>query len=47
MNLCCRWLAVGLMLALPMTAAAQELEPGAYWALPRGMNIFTAVNNIN
>jgi hypothetical protein len=47
MNLSCRLLAVGLLLALPVTAAAQELEPGAYWALPRGMNIVTAVNNIN
>jgi hypothetical protein len=31
--------------ALP--AAAQELDPGAYWPLPRGLNILTVVNSIN
>ena len=33
------------LFALP--AAAQELEPGAYWPLPRGLNIITVVNSIN
>ena len=28
-------------------ASAQELEPGAYWPLPRGLNILTVVNSIN
>jgi hypothetical protein len=28
-------------------ASAQELEPGAYWPLPQGMNIATAVNSVN
>lgn len=32
---------------LPVGAAGQELEPGAYWPLPRGLNIVTAVNSIN
>ena len=26
---------------------AQELEPGAYWPIPTGLNIVTVVNNIN
>lgn len=37
-------------LALLLTSAgsaAQELEPGAYWPLPRGLNIVTAVNSFN
>jgi hypothetical protein len=41
-------LAVLLILALvPSRAAAQELDPGAYWPLPVGLNIFTAVNSVN
>jgi hypothetical protein len=36
----------GLMLT-PDRAFAQELEPGAYWALPVGLNILTAVNNLS
>jgi hypothetical protein len=36
-----------VLLALPMCASAQELEPGAYWPIPRGLNIFTVVNNFN
>ena len=28
----------------PWSAAAQELEPGAYWPLPAGLNIATVVN---
>ena len=41
------WLALGLLLLLPAPAASQELEPGAYWPIPKGLNIVTAVNNIN
>ena len=41
-------LAVVLLLALlPVSAAAQELEPGAYWPLPRGLNIVTVLDSIN
>jgi hypothetical protein len=36
-----------VMLATGRVAAAQELEPGAYWPLPRGLNIVTAVDNLN
>ena len=32
---------------MPARAAAQELEPGAYWPLPVGLNIVTAVNSLN
>jgi hypothetical protein len=35
------------LLPMPGSAAAQELEPGAYWPLPRGLNILTVVNNTN
>jgi len=38
--------AVALML-VPVGAAAQELEPGAFWPLPVGLNIVTAVNSFN
>ena len=37
---CC----VALFLMAPPVARAQELEPGAYWPLPVGMNILTVVN---
>lgn len=36
-----------LALLMPVSASAQELEPGAYWPLPEGLNIFTVVNNFN
>ena len=36
-----------LLLVLPAYASAQELEPGAYWPIPRGLNILTVVNNFN
>ena len=43
-----RRLAVSLaMLLMPASAGAQELEPGAYWPIPKGLNIATVVNNIN
>jgi len=35
------------LLLTPVSSAAQELEPGAYWPLPRGLNIVTAVNSFN
>ena len=35
------------LLLMPVCASAQELEPGAYWPIPRGLNIFTAVNSFN
>jgi len=35
------------LLLLPLCASAQELEPGAYWPIPKGLNIFTAVNSFN
>ena len=47
MSLSRGWLAASLLLVLPLTAAAQELEPGAYWPIPKGLNIVTVVNNIN
>ena len=34
-----------LLLATP--GAAQELEPGAYWPIPTGLNIFTVVDSLN
>ena len=35
------------LLVLPLSASAQELEPGAYWPIPIGMNIVTLVNSLN
>lgn len=36
---------VAAFLLAPLSARAQELEPGAYWPLPNKMNILTAVNS--
>jgi hypothetical protein len=36
-----------LLLTGAGSAAAQELEPGAYWPIPRTFNIFTAANSLN
>ena len=36
-----------VLLALPVYASAQELEPGAYWPIPTGLNILTVANNFN
>ena len=36
-----------LALLMPALASAQELEPGAYWPLPVGLNIITVVNGFN
>jgi hypothetical protein len=35
------------LLLIPVHALAQELEPGAYWPIPKGVNIVTAVNSFN
>jgi outer membrane putative beta-barrel porin/alpha-amylase len=35
------------LLALAVNAPAQELEPGAYWPIPVGLNIATVVNSFN
>ena len=35
------------VLLMPICASAQELEPGAYWPLPRGLNIITVANTFN
>jgi Putative MetA-pathway of phenol degradation len=35
------------LLLMPVLASAQELEPGAYWPIPAGLNIVTAVNSFN
>jgi hypothetical protein len=41
-------MAVGLALLLqPLPGGAQELEPGAYWPLPAGLNIVSVVNTFN
>jgi hypothetical protein len=43
-----RHLSIGLAFLLsPASASAQELEPGAYWPLPRGFNIITVVDSFN
>jgi len=42
-----RHMAASLVLLVPAAVLAQELEPGAYWPIPRGFNIVTAVNSIN
>jgi hypothetical protein len=36
-----------LLTPLAVTAAAQELDPGAYWALPKGLNVVTTVGGIS
>ena len=38
--------ALALLLS-PGSASAQELEPGAYWPLPKGLNIVTVVDSFN
>ena len=35
------------LLCSPVLASAQELEPGAYWPFPRGLNIFTVVEGVS
>jgi hypothetical protein len=40
-------LMVAALLLIPRCASAQELEPGAYWPIPAGLNIVTAINSFN
>ena len=35
------------LLLMPAAVSAQELEPGAYWPIPKGTNIATVVNSFN
>jgi hypothetical protein len=42
-----RLVAASVFLMLPALVSAQELEPGAYWPLPRGLNVVTAVAGAN
>ncbi len=42
----CAATALALVL-MPVSASAQELEPGAYWPIPTGLNIVTVVNSFN
>jgi Putative MetA-pathway of phenol degradation len=35
------------LLTMPASASSQELEPGAYWPIPIGLNIITLIDNIN
>jgi len=42
-----RAMAMVALLLMPARASAQELEPGAYWPIPTGLNIVTAVNGFN
>jgi hypothetical protein len=39
--------AAALALLMPAFGSAQELEPGAYWPIPTGLNIFTVANSFN
>jgi hypothetical protein len=36
-----------LLTLLPVTARSQELDPGAYWALPNGLNVVTTVAGVS
>lgn len=40
-------IATGVALLLPARAPAQELEPGAYWPLPKGLRIVTVLDSLN
>ena len=42
-----RAITIALALLAPAAGAAQELEPGAYWPIPAGLNIATVVNNFS
>jgi len=42
----CVFATLGLLVK-PMPVSAQELEPGAYWPIPRGLNIITVANAYN
>ena len=41
------WAAALTLLPVPASASMQELEPGAYWPRPTGLNILTVVNSLN
>lgn len=41
------FLRAAALLALPLNGSAQELEPGAYWPIPTGLNIVTVANSFN
>ena len=36
-----------VLVLMQVSASAQELEPGAYWPIPTGLNIITVVNTFN
>ena len=36
-----------VLLLTSVSASAQELEPGACWPMPNGLNITTVINNFN
>lgn len=38
---------LGICLVLAATCRAQELEPGAYWPIPAGLNIVTVATNVS
>ena len=40
-------LAASFGLLVPVSASAQELEPGAYWPIPKTLNIVSAINGFN
>src|SRR5918993_1099094 len=43
-----RCLIAALVFILPAVAVqAQELEPGAYWPIPRGVNIASVIGGVN
>ena len=42
-----RTLTATALLLVPLLASAQDLEPGAYWPIPKGLNIATVVNGFN
>ncbi len=42
-----RLIATFALLMTPVLASGQELEPGAYWPLPSGLNIVTGVVSVN
>jgi hypothetical protein len=44
------WRCIGSALVLllaPCSASAQDLEPGAYWPIPAGLNVVTVANSVN
>src|SRR6476661_1607227 len=35
------------LVLVPACVSAQELEPGAYWPIPKGLNIVSLINSYN